>query len=222
MALAIFDLDHTLICADSDYLWGRFLIQRGLVDGEQYQRHNDRFYAEYKNGTLDIDEFLRFSLNPLTQHSIDQLHQWREEFVKEYINPVVAEGTASLLQQHRDQGDELLIITATNAFITRPIAELLNVQHLLATEPEIRAQRYTGHYHGIPTFQAGKVINLQLWLEAHDQTLEESYFYSDSHNDLPLLERVTHPVVVHADETLQSIATEKGWPSINLCHQALQ
>lgn len=214
--LAIFDLDNTLLGGDSDYLWGRYLIEQGLVDGEYYERENRRFYEEYKVGTLDIYEFLRFSLKPLSQHAMASLHEWRKNFIQEKIEPIMLPAARALLQRHRDQGHVLLIITATNRFVAEPIAARLGVEHLLATEPEVKQGRYTGNVSGIPCFREGKVENLKLWLKATGMNLASSWFYSDSLNDLPLLEMVAHPVAVDPDDTLADHARMRGWPIISL------
>ena len=214
--LAIFDLDNTLLNGDSDYLWGKFLAERGLVDAESYEKENQRFYEEYKAGQLDIFEFLAFSLRPLTEHSADKLAALHREFMQDWIRPIIMPAARQLLGRHRDNGDVLLIITATNRFITAPIAEELGVPHLLATDPERRDGRYTGRVSGTPCFREGKVERLQDWLNQTGYNLANSWFYSDSHNDLPLLEMVTHPVAVDPDETLADHAEAKGWPIISL------
>ena len=216
MSLAIFDLDNTLLAGDSDYLWGQFLVKEGIVDGEHYEAENLRFYEEYKAGGLDIYAFLRFSLRPLAEHDPAQLRAWREVFIERYIVPRIAPGTPALLERHRRQGDTLMIITATNHFVTAPIAALLGIEHLLATEPEFRNGRYTGEVSGIPCFQEGKVTRLQAWLDEHGMGLDGSWFYSDSHNDLPLLETVSHPVAVDPDDTLREWALTHQWPVISL------
>jgi HAD superfamily hydrolase (TIGR01490 family) len=214
--LAIFDLDNTLLNGDSDYLWGKFLAQRGIVDAEFYEKENQRFYEEYKAGQLDIFEFLAFSLKPLTEHPPAVLDALHLEFMQDYIQPIITPAARKLLAQHRDSGDVLLIITATNRFITAPIADELDVPHLLATDPEMHNGRYTGRVAGTPCFREGKVERLQAWLKQTGYNLAESWFYSDSHNDLPLLEMVTHPVAVDPDETLADHATARGWPIISL------
>jgi len=216
LRLAIFDLDNTLIGGDSDYLWGRFLVEQGIVDAEHYERENQRFYDEYKSGRLDIHEFLRFSLRPLAEHDLVTLHSWHRQFMQEKIEPIMLPKAQELLQQHREQGDFLLIITATNRFVTAPIAERLGVDEMLATEPQLADGRYTGEVEGTPCFQQGKVERLEQWLASSGHNLAGSWFYSDSHNDLPLLERVTHPVAVDADETLSEHARLKGWPQLSL------
>jgi HAD superfamily hydrolase (TIGR01490 family) len=216
MALALFDLDNTLLDGDSDYEWGCFLAEHGIVDAEHYQSENRRFYDQYLAGSLDIHEFLRFQLQPLAQHPQRQLLQWRDQFLREKIDPILLPRARDLLDQHRRQGDELLIITATNSFITAPIAERYGVPHLLATEPEMRGGAFTGAVSGTPCFKGGKVERLQAWLDERGLTLDHSWFYSDSHNDLPLLEKVTHPVAVDPDDTLRATAGGRGWPVISL------
>ena len=216
MTLALFDLDNTLIGGDSDYLWGRFLVKRGIVDGPAYDARNDHFYQQYVAGTLDVHEYLRFALQPLTEHSPDQLAQWREEFVREWIQPLVLPRGIQLVRDHADRGDTTLIITATNRFITAPIADLFRVDALLATTPERREGAYTGEVTGPVTFGSGKVDALRAWLGEHGGSLQGSHFYSDSHNDLPLLEQVDHPVAVDPDATLRAAARERGWRCISL------
>lgn len=216
MSLAIFDLDNTLLGGDSDYLWGRFLVEQGHVDGAYYERENQRYYEEYKAGTLDIYEFLRFSLRPLAEHDMATLQQWHRQFMAEKVTPIMLPEAAALLQKHREAGDFLLIITATNSFVTTPIATALGVDHLLATESELVNGRYTGEVTGTPCFQQGKVTRLNAWLAETGHNLAGSWFYSDSHNDLPLLEMVSHPVAVDADETLSAHAIARGWPLISL------
>lgn len=212
MALAIFDLDNTLLGGDSDHAWGEFLVDQKLVDEGTYRQANDRFLDQYQNGTLDILEYLAFALQPLTLHPLEKLHALREQFVAEHIEPLMLPAAAALLDHHRGRGDTLLIITATNRFITEPIATRLGVDHLLATDPEIKDGRYTGRVAGTPCFQSGKVERLQHWLEQSAQNLEGAWFYSDSHNDLPLLEAVPHPVAVDPDPILEETALKRGWP----------
>ena len=216
MALALFDLDNTLLDGDSDYLWGCFLAEHGIVDAEAYESENQRFYDQYLEGSLDIHEFLRFQLKPLATHKRAQLEAWREQYLVEKIDPILLPRARALLDKHRAQGDQLLIITATNRFITEPIAKRYGVDQLLATEPEIVAGEYTGAVNGTPCFQTGKVEQLHNWLEKENQTLEGSWFYSDSHNDLPLLEQVEHPVAVDPDDKLKSHAQAMGWPITSL------
>ena len=216
MSLAIFDLDNTLIGGDSDYLWGQYLGEIGAVDGEYYRREHDRFYQEYLDGVLDIHEFLRFQLEPLTKHGLDTLRRWRRQFLEEKVQPILLPKAVKLLDRHKRAGDTLLIITATNRFITAPIAGALGVEHLIASEPEFKNGGYTGEVTGLPSYAAGKVNRLQTWLEKHGVGLEDSWFYSDSHNDLPLLEVVTHPVAVDPDQILREKSLERGWPIISL------
>jgi HAD superfamily hydrolase (TIGR01490 family) len=216
MALAIFDLDNTLLDGDSDYLWGCFLIEHGIVDAEAYESENQRFYDQYLEGSLDIHEFLRFQLKPLAIHTRTQLEKWREQYLMEKIDPILLPRARTLLEKHRAQGDKLLIITATNRFITEPIAKRYGVDELLATEPEMVDGEYTGGVNGIPCFKSGKVERLNNWLAKETQTLDGSWFYSDSHNDLPLLEQVDHPVAVDPDEKLKSHARAMGWPITSL------
>lgn len=217
MTLAIFDLDNTLLAGDSDYLWGRFLVDRGIVDPEAYEAANARFYEAYKNGTLDIGEFLAFALRPLAENEPEQLFRWRESFVEEKILPIVQTPARDLVERHRSAGHTLLVITATNRFVTEPIVRLYGIDNLIATEPEFREGRYTGQVEGIPSFHEGKVHRLSAWLgdnEGYD--LADAWFYSDSHNDIPLLSRVAHPVAVDPDPTLHRTAEERGWPVISL------
>ncbi len=216
MTLAIFDLDHTLIDGDSDYLWGEYMVTCGLVDEQAYRAGNEAFYEDYQRGELDNDEYLRFALEPLTRHPLATLHQHRRDYVETWIRPLVRTGVAQLFAQHRSRGHELMIISATHRFITEPIAEMLGIPLLLATEPEIVDQRYTGRYLGIATYREGKVEALRAWLKENGGDLVGSYFYSDSINDLPLLDLVEHPHAVHPDEKLGDIATSRGWPVLDL------
>ncbi len=216
MRLALFDLDNTLLAGDSDHLWGEFLAEHGLVDGEHYRRENDHFLAAYQTGELDIHEFLRFSLAVLTRHEASELARLRARFIEVMIAPLVAPGTPDLLARHREAGDHLMIITATNRFVTEPIAQLLGVDDLLATEPEFRDGRYTGEVAGTPCFREGKVTRFDAWLAEHGAEYGEVTFYSDSHNDLPLLERADRPVAVDPDPVLTETAQTRGWPIITL------
>jgi HAD superfamily hydrolase (TIGR01490 family) len=216
MTLAIFDLDNTLIAGDSDHAWGQFLVTQGLVDGENFRMANDRFYEEYKTGTLNIEEYLQFSLKPLTQHSLAELTKLHTKFMQTCIEPMMLPKAKQLLEQHRAQGDFLLIITATNGFVTRPIADYLGVDDILTTDPEIINEVYTGKYIGTPTFQQGKVIRLNEWLQEKQKSLDQAYFYSDSINDLPLLEKVPNPIAVDPDEKLKKIAMERSWTILSL------
>jgi HAD superfamily hydrolase (TIGR01490 family) len=216
VGLALFDLDNTLIAGDSDYLWGCFLVEQGIVDGADYERENRRFYDQYRVGELDIHEFLDFQLRPLAEHDLAALQQWRKQYVEEKISPILLPRAHELIDRHRQQGDTLVVITATNRFITAPIVALYDIPHLLATEPELRDEQYTGRVAGTPCFQDGKVERLGDWLAENQQSLEDSWFYSDSHNDLPLLNSVTHPVAVDPDEILEQHARDHDWPVISL------
>jgi len=216
VGIALFDLDNTLIAGDSDYLWGNFLVEQGIVDGEEYERENRRFYDEYRAGRLDIHEFLRFALQPLAAHDPEQLEQWRTQYIDEKIRPILLPRARVLIDRHRAAGDTPVIITATNRFVTAPIADLYGIEHLLATEPERVNGRFTGAVSGTPCFQQGKVAVLERWLTEHQRTLEGSSFYSDSHNDLPLLNRVTRPTAVDPDEILATHAQLHHWPVISL------
>lgn len=216
MALAIFDLDNTLLAGDSDHAWGQFLVDEGVVDSDSFKRANDQFYQNYLDGCLDMQKYLEFSLEPLTRHSLDELSNLRRSFIDSRIRPLILPEANRLLQDHRDRGDYLMIITATNRFVTEPIAELFAVNHLIATDPELLNGRYTGRITGIPSFQTGKVTRLQHWLSAAQMSLAGSFFYSDSHNDLPLLELVETPVAVDPDKKLETIAKERGWKVLSL------
>ena len=216
MGIALFDLDNTLIAGDSDYLWGCFLVEQGIVDRQTYEQANRRFYDQYKLGELNIYEFLDFQLRPLAEHDMDTLLRWRRQYVEEMITPILLPRAQALIERHRQQGDTLVIITATNSFITGPIAALYGIHHLLATEPEVRNNRYTGKITGVPCFQDGKITWLQGWLTEHGETLQDSWFYSDSHNDLPLLGKVDRAVAVDPDEILRQHADKHAWPVISL------
>lgn len=215
MNLAVFDLDHTLLNGDSDYLWGQFLVAHDLVDRELYARENQRFYDEYLAGTLDIHEFAAFSLKPMTVHPLATMNALRDRFIVECIAPIVARDAPALLARHRAAGDELLITTATNRYIVEPIADHLGVRHLLATEPERDGEHFTGRI-TVPNFKADKVVNLKVWLAAQPQRFERISAYSDSRNDLPLLEFADQPHAVDADPVLKAEAERRGWPVISL------
>jgi HAD superfamily hydrolase (TIGR01490 family) len=216
MRLAIFDLDHTLLAGDSDHLWGEFMIQRGLVEREHHKRQNDRFYADYQAGTLDIAAYTRFALEPLVRLGPEVLLPLRDQFVREVIEPIIAPAAPALLERHRIQGDVVLIITATNRFITEPIARMLDVDELLATDPEIVNGRYTGGISGIATYREGKVARLAQWRAQQDERYTHLTFYSDSHNDLALLREVDQPVAVDPDDALRAEAVKRRWPIITL------
>ncbi len=216
MTLAIFDLDNTLLAGDSDYEWGRYLADQGIVEAASYERENQRFYAQYQAGILDIHEFARFAYKPLADNPLADLERWRDIYMEERIRPLILPKGRALIEQHRTQGHVPLIITSTNRFVTEPIAQALGVEHLLASDPEFKAGCYTGALTGTPCFREGKVTRLMEWLTESGHDLNGSWFYSDSHNDIPLLERVSHPVAVDADETLIKYARQRGWPLISL------
>jgi len=217
VSLAIFDLDNTLLCGDSDHAWGEFLVEQGAVDRERFASENNRYYAAYLAGTLDIYEFLeQHQLRPLAEHDRATLDRWRTEFVRTKIAPLITPAARALVEQHRARGDTLLIITATNRFITAPIAEAFGIPHLIATEPEEVNGEFTGKVTGVPSYREGKVERLSEWLNDRHESLDDSWFYSDSHNDLPLLNLVDHPVAVNADETLADYARTRGWTIIEL------
>ncbi|MBF7053246.1 HAD family hydrolase [Halomonas sp. KAO] len=216
MSLAIFDLDNTLLSIDSDHAWGEFLLEQGAVDPVAYREANDRFMADYEAGTLDIQAFLEVALRPLAENSPEQLAAWHQQFMASKIEPNILPKGEELLARHRSRGDTLLIITATNRFITGPIAERLGVDDLIAVEPEILDGHYTGKVSGTPSYREGKVKRLDEWLSDKDLTLDEAWFYSDSHNDLPLLEVVEYPVAVDPDDTLREAAETRGWRIMSL------
>jgi HAD superfamily hydrolase (TIGR01490 family) len=211
MPLALFDLDNTLLAGDSDYLWGCFLVDKGLVDRQLYEEANERFYHQYQQGELDIHEFLNFALQPLAEIDAGILQSLHREFMASQIRPLMTRRGQELIAKHRSNGDHPVIITATNSFVTRPIAQAFGVDDLIATEPEMSAGRYTGRVAGIPCFQQGKIARLHAWLEVSKMDFANSWFYSDSHNDLPLLEEVAHPVAVDPDDILRAVANERGW-----------
>ena len=216
MTLAIFDLDHTLINGDSDHLWGEYMVKNGIVDEQVYRQRNDIFYQDYQRGTLNNDQYLAFALEPLTHYSIDELHAWRADYVEKWIRPLIAPGTARLLDDHRRSNHQLMIISATNLFVSEPIGQMLGVTTVLATEPEIIANRYTGRFLGTPTYQQGKVSVLKEWIANNNNDLVGAYFYSDSLNDLALLEQVDNPVTVNPDDDLKLIAEARAWKIIDL------
>ncbi len=219
MKLALFDLDNTLLTGDSDFEWAQFLIDKKVLDREVYEAKNRGFYDQYRAGTLDIDAFLDFQLKPLSRHPRRQLESWRAEFMEKRILPIISKKARTLVQSRIEDGDLTAIITATNRFVTAPIAGEFGVEHLIATEPEEHGGEFTGKVAGTPCFRAGKVACLEHWLREQEMQLksfEESWFFSDSLNDLPLLERVTHPVAVDPDETLQAHARKNNWQVISL------
>ncbi len=217
MALALFDLDNTLLRGDSDHAWGEFLVEKGAVDAERFAYENDRYYKAYVEGTLDIFEFLeQHQLRPLALHDRATLDRWRAEFIERKIRPLITAAARALVARHRAQGDTPVIITATNRFLTAPISTEFGVEHLLATDPEEIDGRFTGKVAGTPCYREGKVTRLRAWMNAHALTLHNSWFYSDSHNDLPLLNLVSHPVAVNPDDVLLRHARACGWPVLDL------
>jgi HAD superfamily hydrolase (TIGR01490 family) len=217
--LALFDLDNTLLNGDSDYEWGQFMCDRGVVERAAYEAQNRVYYEQYVDGTLDIHEYLGFALRPLANHSAEELERWHVEFMRTRIRPMILPAGRALVRRHLEAGELCAIITATNSFVTAPIARELGVQHLIATEPERRNGRFTGRVAGTPCFRDGKLARLEQWLAGLGRRMadfEASTCYSDSHNDLPLLERVTRPVAVDPDETLAREAERRGWERISL------
>ena len=219
MRLALFDLDNTLIAGDSDYEWGQFLVDRGVLQRDEYEAQNRAYYEQYAAGTLDIHEFLGFALRPLAAHEPAELRRWHAEFMQARILPMIGAPARELVRRHLDAGDLCAVITATNSFVTAPIAREFGVPHLIATEPEQRDGRFTGRVAGTPCFREGKVKRLEEWLAGRGRRMAdfaESACYSDSHNDLPLLERVTRPVAVDPDPKLAEQAKARGWAVISL------
>jgi len=217
--LALFDLDNTILAGDSDYNWSRFLIQEGYLDGAIHAEKNEKFYADYKAGTLDIFAFVEFQFKPLARNPRTVLNQLLKKYVEEVIKPMITEKARALVKRHQDEGDLIIVITATNSFITKPIAELFGIENLIGTDPEEKEGEFTGKVSGLPSFKEGKVTRLEAWLKGKNLSLasfEKSYFYSDSHNDLPLMQKVTHPVAVDSDDVLSEYAKSKGWPQISL------
>jgi HAD superfamily hydrolase (TIGR01490 family) len=219
MNLALFDLDNTLLAGDSDFEWAQFLIGKGVLDREVHEARNIEFFEHYKAGTLDIHAFLDFQLAPLAHHPRAELDAWHREFIASRIRPQIGNAARALVEKHRAAGDLLAIVTATNSFVTGPIAQEFGIPHLIATIPAQENGRFTGKPRGTPSFREGKITRLEAWLESHGLWLgsfEQSWFYSDSLNDLPLLEKVSNPVAVDADATLARVAAERGWPHISL------
>ncbi len=217
--LALFDLDNTLLAGDSDYNWSLFLIGEGLLDAKTHQQRNEQFYLDYKNGNLDIDQFLEFQLKPLSQHPKKFLDELHLKYMDQVIRPMMMHKAQNLVNKHKAAGDLCVVITATNSFVTKPIATAYGIEHLIGTDPEMLDGEYTGGVHGVPSFQEGKVTRINQWLAERGQQLSDfdtSYFYSDSHNDLPLMKLVTNPVAVDADTALKVYAEQQGWPRISL------
>ncbi|HZN87188.1 MAG TPA: HAD family hydrolase [Burkholderiales bacterium] len=219
MTLGLFDLDNTLLAGDSDYEWGQFLVDRGVLPRAEYEAQNAAFFGQYKAGTLDIHEYLGFALRPLAAHTPQDLARWRAEFMRERILPMITPAARALVRRHLEAGELCAIVTATNSFVTAPIAREFGVAHLVATEPETAQGRFTGRVAGTPCFREGKIRRVDEWLAGLGRRLEdfaESRFYSDSHNDLPLLERVRRPVAVDPDPQLAAEAARRGWPVMSL------
>lgn len=223
MNLALFDLDHTLIPTDSDHEWGRFMVKLGIVDAEKFARQNDAFYADYKAGVLDIDAYLHAMLAPLSKYSREQLADWHAQFMREVINPHIVPAAVTLVREHQDNGDLCCLVTATNAFITAPIAEAFGIEALIACEVETVDNHphgaFTGRPKGTPSYREGKIVRVEAWLESMGKTLTDfkhSYFYSDSHNDIPLLEQVTDPIATNPDDLLRAHAETRGWRILDL------
>ncbi len=219
MRLALFDLDNTLLFGDSDYEWGQFLVDRGVLGRETYEAQNQAYYEQYIAGTLDIHEYLGFALRPLAAHEPQELARWHADFMRDRILPMISSAAREQVRKHLRAGDLSAIVTATNSFVTMPIAREFGVRHLVATEPESHNGRFTGRVAGTPCFREGKIRRVDEWLEGLGHRLsdfEKSVFYSDSHNDLPLLHRVTHPVAVNPDDVLALEARQRGWPVISL------
>ncbi|MFM1546946.1 MAG: HAD family hydrolase [Candidatus Pseudothioglobus sp.] len=216
MSLAIFDLDNTLIGGDSDYLWGEFLCDEGIIsDRQSFEKKNDYFYQQYELGSLDIYAWAEFSFEILSHYSIDELEAFHLKFMAQKIEPIFLKKAQDCINSHKENGDTVLVITASNTFVTAPIVKRYGINHLIATEPEIVSGRYTGKVSGIPCFKSGKIENLMPWLERNGESLKDSTFYSDSHNDILLLELVENAVVVNADAKLTLIARKKGWKIVD-------
>lgn len=216
MKLALFDLDNTLIAGDSDYLWGEFLCEYGYVDASTYHTGHDNYYQEYLDGVLDIKEFLQFQLGPLAGKSPQQLQDWQDQYIESKIRPILLDRAIDLIEQHRRQGHTPIIITATNRFLTEPITAMFKVENLIASEPELVDGVFTGKPTGIPSYREGKIERLKAWLNEKNMVPEKSWFYSDSHNDIPLLEYVDHATAVDPDDLLRAFAKQRGWPIISL------
>jgi HAD superfamily hydrolase (TIGR01490 family) len=218
-SLALFDLDNTLLAGDSDYNWSLFLIGEGLLDAKTHHDRNEQFYADYKNGCLNIVDFLKFQLQPLSQYPKKFLDKLHLKYMQKVIRPMMTEKAQALVNQHKAAGDLCVVITATNSFVTKPIATAYGIEHLIGSDPEMVNNEYTGNVIGVPTYKEGKVTRLNQWLAERGKKLsdfEYSYFYSDSHNDLALMKLVTNPVAVDADAILKTYAEEQAWPQISL------
>ncbi|MDC0423245.1 HAD-IB family hydrolase [Methylophilaceae bacterium] len=219
MKLAIFDLDNTLLNGDSDYNWSLFLIQHGVLDADTYKERNEQFFKEYQSGNLDVYAYCEFQFKTLKDNSRELLDELRADYVNTIIKPMITKEAKDLVESHRKENHKLLIITATNSYITRPIADLFDIEDLIGTDLEELNGQFTGKVSGLPSFQEGKITRLNLWLDKRGikfQELEKTFFYSDSMNDIPLLEKVSNPVAVNPDETLQKKAIKENWPIIQL------
>ena len=219
MQLALFDLDHTLLTGDSDYEWTQYLVSKGIVDRTTHEARNAEFYEQYKAGIMDIHEFLDFQLRPLADHTRADLEAWHADFMETQIRPRLSQKARELVRKHLDAGDICAMVTATNSFVTGPIARELGIPHLIATIPAQENGRFTGKPRGLPSFREGKIARVDAWLESMGlwwNNFQRSWFYSDSHNDLPLLLRVTDPVVVDPDATLRAYAENAGWPTLSI------
>ena len=219
MNLALFDLDNTLLTGDSDFEWAQFLIDKGVIDRALYEVKNQVFYEQYKAGTLNIGEFLDFQFQPLSLHSRKELDGWHEEFMRDRIRGMMGQPARELVASHRAAGDVCIVVTATNSFVTAPIVRAFGVENLIATEPEQIGGEFTGRVSGMPSFREGKVVRLEQWMAQRGWnwgSFAASTFYSDSLNDLPLLEKVTHPVAVDPDDVLRAHAEQYGWRIISL------
>jgi len=217
--LALFDLDHTLLDGDSDFEWAQFLVEEGVLDRDVYQARNEEFFRQYREGTLDIRAFLAYQLEPLARHPRSRLDAWHQEYMRRKVRPMMLPLGQALVARHQARGDLCAIVTATNSFVTAPIARAFGVDHLLATEPEMAGGEFTGAVAGTPCFREGKVARVDAWLAARGLRLDafaESAFYSDSLNDLPLLSRVSRPVAVDPDDTLRAHAARQGWAVTSL------
>ncbi len=219
MQLALFDLDNTLLSGDSDYEWTRFLLNKGVLEQAAFERRNNEFLVQYQEGTLDIHEFLDFQFAPLARNARADLDQWRDEFVEHVAAPMIGQKAKALVDRHLEQGDLCAIVTATNSFVTAPIGRLLGIPHLIGTVAAQENGRFTGKPRGLPSFREGKITRVEDWLESIGLwwgSFSETWFYSDSFNDLPLMKMVSNPVAVNPDDTLRSHADQAGWQVLHL------